>query len=169
MKNDIKKRHQYLIRLDTSHFSKLRKMAEDQPMSNVVNRGIDTEWILFSEMKKIKVNPLNFKSVNDIQDWKVNSFKDSPELLTKYVLPSTILNYIVETSKTRQVNQNLVDNLETVQYAIRIIGTNINQLAKKANSGRNVSKEELKKLTRAVISLKSTIDKYVSNKGGDKG
>lgn len=143
-------------------------MAEDQPMSNVVNRGIDTEWILFSEMKKIKVSPLNFKSIDDIQDWKMNSFKESPELLTRYILPSTILNYIEETSKSRQVNQNLVDNLETIQYAIRIIGTNINQLAKKANAGRDVSKEELKSLTRAVISLKSTIDKYVSNKGGDE-
>lgn len=156
--NSQHNRHSYLIRLDSERFLKLKKMAQDQPMSDVVNRGIDTEWIFYCQMEKLSDKIPNFRNIDEIQDWRMNSFHDSPELLMKYVLPSTILRYMEELSSDRKSKQEMIDSLDTIQYFIKNIGNNINQLARQANSGETVPKRELRDLTRSIISLKNSIN-----------
>lgn len=151
-------RHSYLIRLDNERFLRLKKMAQNQPMSDVVNRGIDTEWIFYCQLKKLSDKIPNFRNIDEIQSWRMSSFHNSPELLAKYVLPATILKYMEELNTDRRAKQELIDNLETIQYLIKNIGGNINQLARHANSGNTVSKRELRDLTHAVIQLKNSID-----------
>jgi hypothetical protein len=133
-------------------------MAQNQPMSDVVNRGIDTEWIFYCQMKKLSNKIPSFRNIDEIQDWRMDSFHDSPELLAEYVLPTTIIKYMEELNSDRKVKQEMVDSLDTIQYLIKNIGNNINQLARHANSGDTVSKKELRDLTRSIIKLKNSID-----------
>lgn len=162
--NNQHNRHSYLIRLDSERFLKLKKMAQNQPMSDVVNRGIDTEWIFYCQLKKLSDKIPNFRNIDEIQSWRMNGFHDSPELLAKYVLPTTILKYMEELNSDRRAKQEMIDSLDTIQYLIKSIGTNINQLARHANSGGTVSKRELRDLTRSIINLKNSFDENFKKK-----
>ncbi|WP_238595718.1 plasmid mobilization relaxosome protein MobC [Loigolactobacillus backii] len=161
-RNRNTKTHQYPIRLEEDQYRHLKIMSGDGAMSDVVNRGIETEWVYHMTVKNLMKGLPDFKKVDDVQRWRLKQLKRSPELLAKYVTPAAILVYTQELEKSCETKQVLIDNQETIAYLIRQIGNNINQLARCANAGGNVSRDELSKYTKAVIRLSKAID--ASNK-----
>ncbi len=151
-------RHQYPIRLTLEQYSRLKKMAGNSPMSDVVNRGIETEWTFYTSVQKLIKELPSFKIPSDIEKWRLERFKDSPELLSLYVKPTVIAAYSQELFLKRKLEMRRIDNLSTVNYAVKQIGNNINQLARKANSGVDVPKDELRLYTKEVIKLRNAIN-----------
>jgi len=158
------KSHQYPIRLSLEQYSRLKKMSGNGPMSDVINRGIDVEWEFYTTVQKWTDKLPQFNSLEDLQNWRLEQFKNSPELLSKYVIPTTIASYAQEMELDRKAQLEMNRYLETINYSINQIGGNINQLARRANSGGEVSKSELRNYTKEVIQLRNVIGEVFKKK-----
>ncbi|MHA8263770.1 plasmid mobilization relaxosome protein MobC [Lactobacillaceae bacterium Melli_B3] len=156
-RNRDTKRHQYPLRLSDATYQKLKQIAGDGTISDVINRGIKTEWIYYNSFEKFAKTMPHFDDVNAIEKWRLDAFKDSPELLNRYAKPAAILAYVKQLQLDVKSREKLSDNQATIAYLIRNIGNNINQLARRANQGGRVDKDALAQLTHAVIQLDETI------------
>lgn len=65
--------------------------------------------------------------------------------------------YIKRISVDGQINHYSVGDIAVVMNALRIIGGNINQIAKKANEINNIYVEDIKKLLEEVDALSRTL------------
>jgi len=158
-RNTRTKQHAYMIRMSDQTYKCLKEMARDGPMSEVVNRGLEIEWKYFQTLEKLKKEKPELNTVEDIERWRVEQFSTSPELLSEYATPTAILAYKDELGKSRQSQNDLADKLDTVAYEIRLIGQNINQIARKANAGVAVPRDSLKQMTLAVLTVKDEVQK----------
>ncbi|MCI1699187.1 hypothetical protein [Liquorilactobacillus nagelii] len=150
--------HKYLIKLSDEQYQRLKIIAKNKHMSDVVNRGINSEWIYYQSVQKT-INELpKFKSLDDVQKWRVKQFNDSPELMAKYLTPAAILTYTQELKKLRISKQYVVDNQETIAYLIQQIANNINHLVCKNKEGTETLSDSLDKITNSVIKLSETIE-----------
>lgn len=159
LRNSRTKQHAYMIRMSDQTYECLKKMAHGGPMSDVVNRGLEIEWKYFQTLEKLKKEQPQLNTVEDIERWRVEQFSTSPELLSAYATPTAILAYKDELSKSRESQNDLADKLDTIAYEIRAIGQNINQIARKANAGIDVPRDALKRMTSAVLEVKTLIEK----------
>lgn len=150
--------HKYLIRLSDEQYQRLKIIAKNKHMSDVVNHGINSEWIYYQTVQKLMKDLPKFKSVNDLQKWKAKEFNNSPELMAKYLTPAAILTYTQELKKLRISKQYVVDNQETIACLIQQIANNINHLVCKNTEGTELPNDSLDKITNSVIKLSETIE-----------
>ena len=69
--------------------------------------------------------------------------------------------YIKRISVDGQINHYNVNNITQLMNALRIIGGNINQIAKKANETHNVYADDVEKLREEVDALSRTLSQLV--------
>lgn len=151
------KKHSYLLRIPQSDFEKLQAMVGDGSMSKVLLRGLKAEWNYHVAVQSLMKELPNFKTVKQLDKWRLEHLKNSPELLAKYVMPATIEAYIYRLEQHDKLKQFALIQWNTVVYFLNRIGVNLNQLAHKANQGSQVSSNELQTLIKAVMQLSKLI------------
>ena len=151
------KKHPYLLRIPQNDFEKLQAMAGDESMSKVLIRGLKTEWNYHIAVQSLMKELPDFKTAKQLDKWRFNHLKDSPELLAKYVMPATIEAYIYRLEQHDKLKCFALIQWNTVVYFLNRIGVNLNQLAHKANQGSQVSSNELQTLIKAVMQLSQLI------------
>lgn len=156
-KNKDTKHRAYLIKLSDEQYHRLKEMSGNKTMSSVINQGMKDQWIYYSSVKKLMNKLPKFETVDQIERWRLEHLKDSPAMVSKYVSAAAIMTYVSELQKARLAENSDIDNQETIAYLLKTISNNINQLARRSNSGVDVPKEELRNVTKAVIKLTQAI------------
>ena len=157
------KKHNYLLRIPQSEFQNLQIMARDKSMSKVLLQGLKTEWNYYLAVQQLMKETPRFKSVEQLEKWKLKYFKNSPELLAKYVMPATLKIYLTQLEKHDKLAQFKLIQWNTIAYFLNRIGVNLNQLAHKANQESQVSREDLQMLTKSVMQLSKLIQVKFNN------
>ena len=70
--------------------------------------------------------------------------------------------YIRQISVTGQITCYTVKNIAPIMNALRIIGNNINQIAKKANETNNIYAEDIEKIRKENLLLCHTLNQFLS-------
>lgn len=151
------KKHPYLLRIPQNDFEKLQAMAGDGSMSKVLLRGLKTEWNYHVAVQSLMKELPNFKTFKQLDKWRFDHLKNSPELLAKYVMPATIKTYLLQLEQHNKLKQFALIQWNPIVYYLNRIGVNLNQLAHQANQGSQVSSDELQTLIKAVMQLSQLI------------
>lgn len=159
------KKHPYLLRIPQSDFEKLRAVMGDEPMSKVLMRGLKTEWNYHLAVQSLMKELPDFKTAEQLDKWRFNHLKDSPELLAKYVMPATIKAYLYRLEQHDKLKQFAMIQWNSIVYYLHRIGVNLNQLAHHANQGDPVDDEQLQKLIQATVDLSQLINKKFQEGG----
>lgn len=151
------KKHPYLLRIPQADFEKLQAVVGDEPMSKVLLRGLKTEWNYHLAVQSLMKELPDFRTAKQLDKWRFDHLKDSPELLAKYVMPATIKAYVLRLEQHDKLKQLALIQWNSIVYYLNRIGVNINQLAHRANQGSQVSSDELQTLIKAVMQLSQLI------------
>ena len=158
------KKHPYLLRIPQSDFEKLQAMISGESMSKVILRGLKTEWNYHLAVQSLMKELPDFKTVKQLDKWRFDHLKDSPELLSKYVMPATIKAYLLRLEQHDKLKQFALIQWNSIVYYLNRIGVNLNQLALQTNRGNQVDDEELQKLVQATMNLSQLINKKFKGK-----
>lgn len=158
------KKHSYLLRIPQGDFDKLRAVIGDEPISKVLLRGLKTEWNYHLMVQSLMSELPDFKTAKQLDKWRFNHLKDSPELLAKYVMPSTIKAYLYRLEQHDKLEQFVMIQWNSIVYYLNRIGISLNQLAHHANRGDLVDGEELQRLIQATMNLSKLINKKFKEK-----
>lgn len=152
-RNTDTKHHAYLLKFDDVKYQQLKTMAGDGTISNVINKGINDRWTYYLAIQSLISDTPTFKSSDEVERWRMDHLKGSPALIAKYVKAESIMEYTSELKKNRKIREDESDIQDTTAYLLKMIGNNINQIARKANSGVDVPREDLRRMTKAVLKL----------------
>lgn len=147
-------RPQYPFRMTPELNEKLTIMATHHSKNDVITRGVETEWEYYRMMQRLPKDFSVLTTAEQLEDWRVQQLKDSPELMAKYATPIAINRYTNELAQQRQLDIVQQATYDDTSRVLRGIANNINQLAKLAHQGRDISIDELSRLTHATIQLK---------------
>ena len=153
------KKHPYLLRIPQSDFEKLQAATGNEPMSKLLIRGLKTEWNYHLAVQSLMKELPEFKTAEQLDKWRLDHLKDSPELLAKYVMPATIKAYLLRLEQHDKLKKFALIQWNSIVYYLNRIGVNLNQLAHQANQGNRVDDEELRKLVQATMNLSQLINK----------
>lgn len=153
------KKHPYLLRIPQSDFEKLQAVADTMPMSEVLIQGLRTEWNYHLAVQNLMKELPDFKTAKQLDKWRFDHLKNSPELLAKYVMPATIKAYLLRLEQHDKLKQFALVQWNSIVYYLNRISVNLNQLAHQANRGDQVDGEELQKLVQATMNLSQLISK----------
>lgn len=151
------KKHPYLLRIPQADFEKLQAVVGDEPMSKVLLRGLKAEWNYHLAVQSLMKELPDFRTAKQLDKWRFDHLKDSPELLAKYVMPATIKAYVLRLEQHDKLKQLALIQWNSIVYYLNRIGVNINQLVHRANQGSQVSSDELQTLIKAVMQMSQLI------------
>ncbi|MEK1432492.1 MobC family plasmid mobilization relaxosome protein [Limosilactobacillus fermentum] len=161
------KKHSYLLRIPQSDFEKLQAITGEESMSKVLLRGLKTEWYYYLAVQSLMNKLPNFTSTQQLDQWRLEHFKNCPELLASYVMPATIKTYLTRLEQHDKLQHFALIQWNSIVYYLNRIGVNLNQLAHRANQGGQVDGDELQKLTQATMNLSQIINNKFKESGAD--
>ena len=128
-------------------------------MSEVLIQGLRTEWNYHLAVQNLMKELPDFKTAKQLDKWRFDHLKNSPELLAKYVMPATIKAYLLRLEQHDKLKQFALVQWNSIVYYLNRISVNLNQLAHQANRGDQVDGEELQRLVQATMNLSQLISK----------
>ena len=152
------KRHAYLLRIPQHDFEKLQSMAGDEPMSNVLLRGLQNEWIYYHTIVNFMKKFPDFTSTKQMDMWLLDRLKGHPELIAKCVPAAIIKTYLIQLEHDDELKENVLIQWNSIMYYLNRIGNNLNQLTHKVNQGNLDDLAELRSLTKATLALSELIE-----------
>lgn len=163
----LEKKHPYLLRIPQSDFERLQEIASNESMSKVLLRGLKTEINYYATVRSFVKKLPKFTSTQQLDDWQFKHLKNSPELLSKYVMPATIKAYLTRQEYHDKLQQLALIQWNSIVYYLNRIGVNLNQITHKANQGIEVDVKELQEITKATMNLSKLINQKFKESGAD--